>query len=553
MSRLITSLKSVAIYCRLSKDDGLDGDSSSILSQKNLLTKYAEDNDWHIFDIYIDDGYSGTNFNRPAFQRMIKDIEQNRIDIVLTKDLSRLGRNYIQTGFYTDDYFPNHNVRYIALSDNFDTLKEDDPASDLVPFKNVINEWYARDTSKKIRSVFKMKNKSGTIIRRPVPLYGYKYNQEKNSIEVDEESASAIRYLFNAYASNTPIAIIKQYLMDNKIYTPGYYAYIKYGYNAERYQSYSEIQKYSWKNCVIDRMLSNIEYTGIYIASKTSSINFKNHRRRKVDTKEYTFEGIRPQIITKELFDKVNERKKKTYRPRKQSDNEVVLQGLLECAECGRKLNHKNQILFRKDRSKTYHHRYFACRSKNCSLKAYVKYDDINQIVRNTLSSLKEILIKKENEFLEFAKNYNPKIKTEEKKIDTKQLLKTLTFQKDKLENQITNLFEGHLNGNIPTDLFDKLSKKYTSQVNDISLKIKELTRPKVNKETKINYLLQAEEFINNLKTYEDKFFNDEIVNSLINKIIIGKEYLNANAKKRVNYKVLVSIKFNITNELLYF
>ncbi|MCH5171297.1 MAG: recombinase family protein [Erysipelotrichales bacterium] len=553
MSHLITSLKSVAIYCRLSKDDGLDGDSSSIQSQRNLLTKYAEDNEWHIFDIYIDDGYSGTNFNRPAFQKMIKDIEQNRIDIVITKDLSRLGRNYIQTGFYTDDYFPNHNVRYIALSDNFDTQKEDDPASDLVPFKNVINEWYARDTSKKIRSVFKMKNKAGILIRRPVPLYGYKYNHENNTVEIDEESASVIKYLFTAYASNTPIAIIKKYLIDNKIHTPGYYAYLKYNYNKERYGAYSEEQKYTWKNCVIDRMLSNIEYTGIYIASKTASINFKNHRRRKVDTKEYTFEGIRPQIISKELFNKVAERKAKTYRPRLQSENEVVLQGVLECAECGRKLNHKNQTLYRKDRNKIYHNHYFACRSKNCSLKAYVKYDDINQIVKNTLSSLKEFLLNKEEKFLEYAKNYKPKIKVDEKKIDTKKLIKDLNIQKAKLENQITNLFEGHVNGNIPTDLFDKLSKKYTAEVNDIIFKIKELTKPKENKETNINYFLQAKEFVDNLKKYNEDICDEEIVHLLINKIIIGKEYYDKSTRSRSNYNVLVNIRFNITNELLEF
>ena len=165
----------VAIYCRLSRDDGNVDESQSIQSQKAILTEYAIKNNFVIHDIYIDDGYSGTDFNRPSFLRMLEDIEHNKINIVITKDLSRLGRNYIQTGYYTEDYFPKHNVRYIAINDSFDTEKEE--TTDFAPFKNIINEWYAKDISKKIRFTLDNKAKNGEAKNTVFPIFGYTYNE----------------------------------------------------------------------------------------------------------------------------------------------------------------------------------------------------------------------------------------------------------------------------------------------------------------------------------------------------------------------------------------
>ena len=168
-----------AIYCRLSKDDGTLDDSSSIQTQKDALTKYAIDNNFEIFDIYCDDGFSGTNVERPAFKRMIKDIEMRKINIVLTKDLSRLSRNYLQAGYYMEDFFPSHKVRYIAVNDNYDSERED---NEFAPFKNIINEWYAKDISKKIKYAFTNMMKAGRIPGGDVPLFGYDYDENRKRV-----------------------------------------------------------------------------------------------------------------------------------------------------------------------------------------------------------------------------------------------------------------------------------------------------------------------------------------------------------------------------------
>lgn len=545
MLEKLTIMKSVALYCRLSRDDGTLTDSSSIQSQKELLTKYAEDHHWNIFDIYIDDGYSGTNFERPGFQRMCKDIEKGKIDVVVVKDLSRLGRNYIKTGYYTEEFFPNHNVRFIALSDNIDTNKENDAAMDFAPFKNVINEWYARDSSKKIRTVFNMRRKNGVIIKTSVPLYGYKYGQD-NTIEIDEEAARVVRYIFEEYAKGTPTADIRNYLYINKIYTPGYYASIKFNYNPARYVEYSEEKRYTWKTCIIDRIIANEEYTGLFISSKTNTINFKNHRRRKIsDKNEYTFEGIRPQIITKEIFDKANRRKKLSYKPRKKEDDLAPLQGLLYCADCGRIMNYKtlNNI-----RGGKYHAEYYACRSEKCKTIAYVTEKAIHQIVHETLLSLKDFLIQKEESLYEFARNYVPKKEQEENEEERKIKVDNLKRELKDLEAKIINLFEDHRAGRLPTSIYEKYASEYKTEFENKSGELSELAKPRI-KPSKIDYEEQARLFIRSLKEFKD-IMNKELLFMLIDRIEVGKDFIYGE-KVRTHYKVTVNIVFAINDYCL--
>lgn len=544
MLEILPTMKSVALYCRLSKDDGTISDSSSIQSQKELLTKYAEDHRWNIFDIYVDDGYSGTNFERPGFQRMCRDIEKGKIDIVVTKDLSRLGRNYIKTGLYTEEYFPNHNVRFIALSDNIDTNKADDAAMDFAPFKNVINEWYARDTSKKIRSVLKMKRKQGTVIKTPIPLYGYKYG-ENNAIETDEETANVVRYIFEAYAKGTPTSVIKQYLFDNKIFTPGYHASFKYNYDANRYKDYSEDKKYTWRTCVIDRLISNEEYTGLFIGSKTATINFKNHRRKKIANKEeYTFEGIRPQIITKEIFDKANERKRLSYKPRKKEHDSAPLQGFLYCAECGRLMNYK---ILNNVKGK-YHQEYYACRSKKCKTIAYINVKAIHQIVHETLISLKDFLIEKEELLYAYARAYQPKKEKNENEERIKRKLESLRQELSELETKIMNLFEDHSAGRLPTGIYEKYANEFKTRYEDRMTELKRFGHRRI-KPSEIDYEKQARIFIESLKEYND-IFNKDLLCMLLDRIYVGKDFIYGE-NNRTHYKITVDIVFAINDDCL--
>ena len=538
------SLKSVALYCRLSRDDGLDGESSSIQSQKKMLVDYAEKNNWNIFDVYIDDGYSGTNFNRPAFQRMCKDIEQGRIDIVVTKDLSRLGRNYIKTGEYTDEYFPNYNVRYIAIADNIDTQKQDDAAMDFAPFKNVINEWYARDASKKIRTVFKLKKSRGEVIKTALPLYGYSYSEDGRII-IDPEESKVVKYLFSSFANNKSTKEIREYLFNNKIYTPGYSQYLKTGYNKTKYEAFDEVKKYTWTEANICRIIGTIDYTGIYIANKGQTRNFKNKKRVKIAPEDaFIFEGIRPAIITKDIFDKANERKKSRFRPRTVTSSKP-LYDLLYCANCGHRLNYYYQP------KQVNAKEFYACRRK-CGDGAYIRYEVINEIVRTYLKRLKDIILSNKDKLLEYASTYEPKltesIQLEKPKVSKEELLK----KKNVLEQKIRRLFEEHFEDKIPTEIYDKMNQQFRKELIEIEKELKQFQVVKVKKEMKkIDYVKAALEYIKVLEEYDDELpFDNEQLSMLISKILIGKKYPFEGANKH-NYETTINIKLSINGELI--
>ena len=221
------SVYRVGIYCRLSQEDGCE-ESQSISAQKEILSDYVKKQGWEIVDIYADDGYTGTNFLRPQFRRMVEDIERGKINLVITKDLSRLGRNYVQSGYYLEEFFPDHNVRYIALNDNFDSVDED--SFDFMPFKNIINEWYAKDVSKKIRFSLDGKAKNGEPRNTVFPIFGYTYNEFYERVP-DPRSAQTVRLIFEKYIEFASTSRVAKYLTSHKIYVPRLYNALKYGYN----------------------------------------------------------------------------------------------------------------------------------------------------------------------------------------------------------------------------------------------------------------------------------------------------------------------------------
>ena len=215
-----------ALYIRLSQEDKKSNNSNSVSVeyQKKLLYEYCQTNNLIIYKMYIDDGYSGGNFNRPAFKDLIDDIEDRKINILLTKDLSRLGRNYIEAGYYTEDYFPSKNVRYIAVNDNYDSIK---PDNDLTPFKNIINQWYLKDLSKKIKSAHKNRMKKGVLQRGNIlPIFGYQHTENNERI-INPETAPTVRKVFELYNKGYGYAEIKKILYDLKLVVPSYYQYIK--------------------------------------------------------------------------------------------------------------------------------------------------------------------------------------------------------------------------------------------------------------------------------------------------------------------------------------
>ncbi len=274
------------LYLRLSKEDGGE-ESGSIQSQREILTAYIQQQGWVIVDEYVDDGYSGTSFERPAFKRMIEDIEVGRVNLVITKDLSRLGRNYIQVGYYTEEFFPKYQVRYIALADNYDSEKEE--GQDFAPLRNIMNELYARDTSKKIRSILEDKAKKGTPRNTVVPIFGYAYNESYERIP-DSETGEVVQLIFRTFIQLGSTKLTAEYLSEQRIKTPTYYNAVRYGFNKNKVLLCSEEKMYDWTYTMVHNILIKEEYLGVYKTAKTKSITYKN-KKRIINKDCYVFEN----------------------------------------------------------------------------------------------------------------------------------------------------------------------------------------------------------------------------------------------------------------------
>ena len=274
-----------ALYCRLSKDDDdRIGDSSSIQTQKSLLERYCRENGYLIHDFYVDDGYSGLNFDRPDFQRMIDDIEDGKINCVITKDLSRLGRNYILTGQYTEIYFPSKNVRYIAISDDVDSDKGE---SDIAPFRNILNEMVARDTSKKVKSAMRVKFNNGEFIA-PIAPIGYIIDpNRKNKLMIDEETAWIPKKIFELAAHGKGAGGIARLLTAEKVPPPTWYRYNRYGERASKFENQPEEIRWQWSFVSVRGILDNEIYIGNTVHYKCQKVSFKSKKNRKRKAMEW--------------------------------------------------------------------------------------------------------------------------------------------------------------------------------------------------------------------------------------------------------------------------
>jgi len=320
----------IAVYCRLSRDDENNMESESIINQKRMLTKYVEEHGWTVGGYYVDDGYSGTTFSRPDFLRMLSDIESKKINMVITKDLSRLGRDYIQTGYYLEVYFPQKDVRYIALNDNIDTSGKD---NDIAPFKNILNEMYAKDISKKVRAAFRSKAENGEFIGSVAP-YGYKKHPEnKNRLIVDEIAADVVRRVFNMTLEGYGLNKIVRVFNSEGILNPTMY---------KKQQGLTYVNNLRlegttyWTNSTIRKILGNIVYTGVMAQGKQRTKSFKCKKKVSCSENDWVVvEGTHEPIIAPETWDAVQGML--SVRKRAMSDGETHLfAGLVKCIDCGR-------------------------------------------------------------------------------------------------------------------------------------------------------------------------------------------------------------------------
>ena len=506
-------IRKTALYCRLSQDDGIEGDSNSIQNQKSILQKFAEDHHFPSPCFYVDDGFSGGNFQRPAFQQMISDMENGEIGIIVTKDLSRLGRNQLHTGLYIEERFPMFGVRYIAINDNVDT--DSSESNDLMPFKNLFNEWFIRDTSRKIRAVLKAKAERGERLGTRAP-YGYRKDPDTKKLIVDEEAAAIVRRIFAMCAGGSGPSQIARILKKEQILTPTMYAYTKYGMT---HTGLDTQRPYHWSGDTVADMLENEIYLGNTVNMKYSTKSYKDKRRVEHSREEcLVFENTHPALVTQEVWDIV-QRVRKNKRRRTNMDEQNKYSGLVFCADCG-----SNMVLhWTHTMSASYNH--FTCRTYKKDGEActghYIRECVLDEVV---LEDLRRVTAMAREHPEGFAAYIGSRQSTEIQREIRRQEKELAAMRKRKTEVDtiFKKLYEDSVLGCISTEQFQMLSGSYTEEQNQIAAGIPQ-------KEMDIQRLRETvngtDGFIDKAKRYTDiTKLTPELLRLFIEKIVVHEK-----------------------------
>ncbi len=464
----IDKIKITALYCRLSRDDELQGDSNSIIHQKEILKKYADDNGFKNTEFFVDDGYSGTNFNRPDWLRLLERINNDEVGTIIVKDMSRLGRDYLKVGMYTEMLFPEKDIRFIAINSGVDSANQQD--SDFTPFLNIINEWYAKDTSKKIRAVIKAKSDAGKPTA-PIPVYGFiKDPNDKYHWLVDEDAAEVIKEIFRLAVQGHGPSKIATILTQRKILNPTGYKNSKGIANTH---SKDNIDPYWWDWSVVYDILSRQEYLGHTVNFKTGRKSYKNKKSYiNPPSKWVIIKNTHDAIIDQETFDIVQRLKEGRKRANTPMGEMPVLSGMLYCADCGKKL--------------------YVCRTKSLQPSAYyyccstyrkrqglcsahqIRIKVIDSIVLNDIKMHIEFARAHEDEFIKLVSNETSAYTAKALSSLTKELNASKT-RFEKLDAIIQNLYEDKISGIVSEDRFKKMNENYEQEQTSLKEKIAEL------------------------------------------------------------------------------
>lgn len=462
-----------ALYCRLSRDDGTESESNSIGNQKKLLSQKAKEMGLTDTKYYVDDGYTGTNFNRPGFQQLIDDIEIGLVSAVMVKDLSRLGRDYVSVGNYTDSYFPEHNIRFIAVNDAIDS---DEGESEIAPFKNILNEMYARDISKKIRSSHRLRGSMGEPLSQPP--YGYmKSSENKKKWIIDPEAATVVKSIFKMCLDGKGNETIARELQESEVLIPMAYWRSK-GLN--RGGKKTQTNPYKWCKTTIQKILSQQEYCGDIINFKTYSKSFKNKTRYENSKENWAvFKDVNEPIIDRETFETVQKFISKTKRraPKKENGERSIFNGLVYCGDCHSKMRYHTNTS-----NKEIH--YFTCSDNKvdyrgkCPGRHYVRADALEEVVKLELRRLVEILEIDESYFARLLLRKNDKEREKDKKFLESELQKAIA-RSNTVSQLYEKLYEDNVIGKVSDEWFVELSHKYEKERMDLKAKIAD-TRHKI-------------------------------------------------------------------------
>lgn len=497
-----------ALYCRLSRDDGTESESNSIGNQKKLLSQKAKEMGLTDTKYYVDDGYTGTNFNRPGFQQLIDDIEIGLVSAVMVKDLSRLGRDYVSVGNYTDSYFPEHNVRFIAVNDAIDS---DEGESEIAPFKNILNEMYARDISKKIRSSHRLRGSMGEPLSQPP--YGYmKSSENKKKWIIDPEAATVVKSIFKMCLDGKGNETIARELQESEVLIPMAYWRSK-GLN--RGGKKTQTNPYKWCKTTIQKILSQQEYCGDIINFKTYSKSFKNKTRYENSKENWAvFKNVNEPIIDRETFETVQKFISKTKRRtlKKENGERSIFNGLIYCGDCHSKMRYHTSTS-----NKEIH--YFTCSDNKvdyrgkCLGRHYVRADALEEVVKLELRRLVEMLEIDESYFARLLLRKNDEEREKDKKFLESELQKAIA-RSNTVSQLYEKLYEDNVIGKVSDEWFIELSHKYEKERIDLKAKIAD-TRHKIEELKNTNS--EYEKFISAIRRFMQM---DNLTSPLLRELI---------------------------------
>lgn len=528
--------KITALYCRLSRDDELQGDSNSIRNQKAMLQKYADDNGFTNTAFFVDDGYSGTTFERPDWQRLMEQVDNGNVGTIIVKDMSRLGRDYLKVGMYTEMVFPNADIRFIAINNGVDSNNQTD--NDMTPFINIFNEFYAKDTSRKIRAVFKAKGQSGKPLCTNPP-YGYiKDPEDKHHWIVDEEAAEVVREIFRLCVQGYGVSQIAKEMAKRHIMNPTAHAK-SIGINPP--DNRRDADDYTWDKSTVSHMLSRPEYLGHTVNFKTYRKSYKQKKQIKNDPSKWQiFKGTHEAIVDQETYDIV-QRIRDGRRRQTPMGEMPVLSGMVFCADCGAKLY---QVRGRKLPQSEY----MVCatyrkKGKDVCPSHQIRNCVIEELLLDGIRNVTAYAREHEDEFVEMI---TKKSKTELDKSlrESKRELEQSQARIHKLDEIIQRLYEDNIEGKISDERFMKMTENYENEQHSLEQRVKELRNTII---TEQENTVNVDSFLSIVRRYTDiQELSAEIIREFVERIEVYKT-------ERINGKKLQRIKiiWNCIGELV--
>ena len=527
------------LYERLSRDDNLEGESYSIGNQKKLLAKVAKEKGYTNLVHFLDDGISGVTMDRPGFVEMIRQLEQGKAAAVFVKDLSRLGRNYIEVGRLTEEFFPDHDIRLVAVSDNIDTAEGE---NELAPIRNLFNEWYARDISKKRRISNKIKGNAGEPMGQPPYGYIKDPNDPKHWI-VDDEAAQVVRRVYSMTLEGFGTEQIATQLEKDGVLTPRAYWLTK---GIKRPGKGKQQPPTKWNSSTITKILSLQEYCGDILNFKTYSKSYKNKKRIDNDRENWVvFQDVHEAIIERAVYEQVQQKRGKIRKRRTNNGEHNMFSGLLVCADCGSNLHfHFNQG--------NPEIKYFNCSNYKgnrgtCTSTHYVRVDFLEEVVLGEIRRLTKFASLYEDEFVKAVIGHSQQAEQTDRKLKEKEL-KTLLARDEELDGLFERIYEDNVSGKLSDDRFAKMSRRYEDEQKELSEKIKKL-RSEIEKQSSRS--MTTDMFIGLVRKYtRARKLTPRMLNELVEKIeVFNAEKIDGVWEQRLRIHYNCVGEMNIPNE----